>query len=463
MQKGAAIGTFYYHGALTEGMAKKRVLAIHDISCFGRCSLTVALPIISATGTECTVMPTAVLSTHTGGFTGYTYRDLTDDLIPIMEHWKTLDLKFDYIYTGFLGSFEQIDLVSRIIDEFGGKDTKIVVDPVMGDKGKLYPVFSKDFPKGMKELCRKANVIIPNMTEATMMLEEEYREGPYTQNYIEGLLERLNKMGAKDIVLTGVYFDNEHLGAAAYDSKTKNISYYFQNLVPGYYHGTGDVFGSVVTASLVNGLDIFKATELAVNFTAESVKRTKEAGTDIRYGVDFEEGLEDMIRCIRENKKEIRFAGVFNAKELSEMAEEIWMEYFPPILGNSETKYVTDKFQSEKAIAEQMEEGYLYYFIEYKGKNVGYCSLRPDGDSLFMSKLYLLKEYRGKGLGSKALDEILERGRAMNVKKIYLKANKFNRPAIDIYTHKGFSIVEESRTEIGNGICLDDYMMEYVF
>jgi len=280
-------------------MARKRVLAIHDISCFGRCSLTAALPIISSTGVECTVMPTAVLSTHTGGFTGYTYRDLTDDLIPILEHWKTLGLRFDSVYTGFLGSFEQIDIVSKIFDELRGKDTIIVVDPVMADNGELYPIFDKNFPKGMRKLCKKADVIVPNITEAVLLLEEEYIKGPYSEEYIEGLLKRLGKIGSNKIVLTGVFFDEKHLGAAAYDVKTEEISYSFHELVPGYYHGTGDVFGSVVVSALMNESDLKKANDLAVKFTAECIVRTRASGADVRFGVDFEEGLCELAEQVR--------------------------------------------------------------------------------------------------------------------------------------------------------------------
>jgi pyridoxine kinase len=281
-------------------MAQKRALAIHDISCFGKCSLTVALPIISATGVECVALPTAVLSTHTGGFKGFTYRDLTDDLIPILNHWKTLNLGFDSIYTGFLGSFEQIDIVLRIIGELKSKDTLIVVDPVMADNGELYSIFSKDFPKGMRKICEKADVIIPNITEAVLLLGEEFKKGPYTKEYIEGLLKRLGKIGAKKIILTGVFFNEGHLGAAAYDTKTGKMSYAFHDLIPGYYHGTGDVFGSVVVSALMNGSDLAGANELAVEFTAESIMRTREAGTDIRFGVNFEEGLGKLIKKVRE-------------------------------------------------------------------------------------------------------------------------------------------------------------------
>lgn len=278
-------------------MQEKRVLAVHDISCVGKCSLTVALPIISAAGIECSGMPTAVLSTHTGGFTGYTYRDLTDDLIPIMNHWKTLDVRFDGIYTGFLGSFQQIDIVSRIFDEIG-KNAMIFVDPVMADNGELYKVFPKEFPQGMRKLCEKADLIMPNITEATLMLGEKYVDGPYTKDYIEGLLRRLAGMGPKKVVLTGVFFDDKHLGAAAYDAESDEVTYAFSDRIPGYFHGTGDIFGSVIVACVMDGLTLARANEIAVDFTYRSIVRTYEAKTDVRFGVNFEAGIPKLIRDI---------------------------------------------------------------------------------------------------------------------------------------------------------------------
>ena len=279
--------------------SQKRVLAIHDISCFGRCSLTVALPIISSAGIETSVIPTAVLSTHTGGFTGFTYRDLTDDIRRIADHWVSLKIRFDAIYTGFLGSFEQIDIISETFDRLKDEGTMIIVDPVMADNGELYKIFPKDFPAGMKKLCRKADVIIPNITEAVLMLNEEYREGPYTKAYIEGLLKRLGMLGAKQVVLTGVYFDDKELGAASYDVRTGEIFYSFADRIPGYYHGTGDVFGSALVASLMNNLSLQKASEIAVNFTRDSIKRTYDAKTDIRFGVNSEAGLRKLSEDIQ--------------------------------------------------------------------------------------------------------------------------------------------------------------------
>ncbi|HHY81232.1 MAG TPA: pyridoxamine kinase [Clostridiales bacterium] len=281
----------------------KRVAAIHDISCFGKCSLTVALPIISAAGIECSVIPTAVLSTHTGGFTGYTFRDLTDDILPVAEHWKSLNLQFEAIYTGYLGSFRQLDIVSELFEILGSAETLKVVDPVMADNGVLYKSFPETFPGGMKKLCSKADIIIPNITEAVLMLDEPYREGPYTIEYIEGLLKKLGDLGPRQVVLTGVYFDDKQLGAAAYERTTGEISYCFEDRIEGYYHGTGDVFGSAFVAARLKGFSLAQATQAAVWFTVGSILRTKAAGTDVRFGVDFETGLLDLAVRLANQKE----------------------------------------------------------------------------------------------------------------------------------------------------------------
>lgn len=276
---------------------QKRVAAIHDISGFGKCSLTVALPIISAAGIETTVMPTAVLSTHTGGFTGYTYRDLTEDLRPITEHWKSLGLEFDAVYSGFLGSFEQIDIVCDFVDEFKrGDKTVVVVDPAMADNGAMYAIFDMAFAKKMASLCKKADIIVPNFTEAAFILGEDYVEPPYTKEYVTGLLKRLGDLGPAKVVLTGVAFDDEKLGAASYDKASGEISYYLADRIDGYYHGTGDVYASALLGAYLNGKSLAESAAIAVEFTLGSIKRTKEAGTDIRFGVDFERGLPEYIK-----------------------------------------------------------------------------------------------------------------------------------------------------------------------
>ena len=279
-------------------MQQKHVMAVHDISCMGRCSLTVALPVISAAGIAVSVIPTAVLSTQTGGFTGYTYRDLTSDILPIADHWQSFSANFDAVYTGYLGSKEQLKIVEELIRRFKKADTLVVIDPVMADHGRLYSGFSPDFPQGMKELCRCADVITPNMTEAVLMLEKPYQQGPYSREYVQDILVNLAKeQEDRKIVLTGVHLNDWEYGAAAYDNG--NIHFAFGRRVPGNYHGTGDLFASVLTAALVRGNCLNRAVDIAVEFTAKSIKRTYLAKTDVRYGVNFEEGLSGLYDLIR--------------------------------------------------------------------------------------------------------------------------------------------------------------------
>ncbi len=275
---------------------QKRVAAIHDISGFGKCSLTVALPILSAAGIETSVLPTAILSTHTGGFTGYTFRDLTDDLKPIAAHWRSLDLEFDCLYSGFLGSISQLDIVSEIFGWFEKKGAMILVDPAMADNGRLYTTFSPDFVRGMAAFCSRAHLIVPNLTEAAFLLGEPYRPGPYDRPAIERLLRNLSAMGPRQVVLTGVWFGDGLLGAAVFDRDTDEVSYAFHKEIDGLYHGTGDVFASALLGALLNGYNLTKAAQIAVDFTADSIERTKLAGTDARFGVKFEQELPGYIR-----------------------------------------------------------------------------------------------------------------------------------------------------------------------
>lgn len=274
----------------------KRVAAIHDVSGFGKCSLTVALPIISAMGVEVSAIPTAVLSTHTGGFTGFTYRDLTEDMRPIAAHWKSLGIKFDAIYSGFLGSAEQIDIVADFIGDFKEKDTVVLVDPAMADGGSMYSVFDLDFARQMTRLCAKADIIVPNFTEAAFMLGEEYRPAPYTKEYVEDMLHRLASLGPSKVVLTGVAFDEKQVGSASYDSVSGEISYALSGTVEGYFHGTGDVYASALLGAYMNGLSLAESARTAVDFTHGCIVRTKKAGTDLRYGVDFEHGIPELLR-----------------------------------------------------------------------------------------------------------------------------------------------------------------------
>ena len=270
---------------------QKRIAAIHDISCVGRCSLTVALPILSAAGLDTGVLPTAVLSTHTGEFSGFTYRDLTSELRPISQHWQSLGLRFDALYSGFLGSFAQIDLVAELFATFKTDQTLIMVDPVMGDNGQLYSVYSPEMAKGMTRLCAGADLIVPNFTEAALMLDQPYHPGPYTQPQVETMLLKLAALGPRQVVLTGVWFSPDRLGASALDQTTGQISYAWNKRVPGQFHGTGDVFGSALLAGLMNGFTLPEALQIAVDFTHQCVEMTLAAKQERRYGVCFERAL----------------------------------------------------------------------------------------------------------------------------------------------------------------------------
>ena len=275
---------------------QKRVAAIHDISCFGKCSLTVALPIISAAGIECAGIPTAVLSTHTGGFSGYTFRDLTDDIMPVADHWKKEGLTFDAVYTGYLGSVEQIDLVCRAVDTFGTDDTLLIVDPVMADHGKLYGGFPENFPKEMIRLCAKADIITPNITEAAFMVDMPYCEAPHSEEYIKGLLDGLRKITDGKIVLTGVCYKEGEIGAACLDGD--KLEYIFAPKVDAMYHGTGDIFTSTLTCGILLGKSLRESALIAAKYTAGCIKRTKENHPTVKYGVNFEAEIPNLLKLL---------------------------------------------------------------------------------------------------------------------------------------------------------------------
>lgn len=280
-------------------MYQTRVLSIQDISCFGKCSLTVALPVISAMGVETCIIPTAILSTHTGGFTGYTWRDLTEDIPKIASHWKTLDLAFDALYTGYLGSFEQIGMVEDVFSEFGKNAIKFV-DPVMGDNGKLYTGFTPEFAARMAELCGKADVIVPNMTEACYMLNREYRPGPYEEEEIKDILLALTGLGCSVAAMTGVVLKSspDKQGVMAYDRRTNNFCSYYSENLPVKFHGTGDVYASAMCGSLALGRSLELSIQTAVDFTVECIKKSI-GDTDHTYGVRFEECIPYLTDYLR--------------------------------------------------------------------------------------------------------------------------------------------------------------------
>lgn len=275
---------------------QKTVMAIHDISCVGKCSLTVALPILSAAGIETSVLPTSLLSTHTGGFEGYTFLDLTGDLPRILAHWAKLGITFDAIYSGYLGSRAQIAMVESIFATFGQGALKMV-DPVMGDNGRLYGGFSPEFPPEMLHLCTKADVLVPNFTEATLMLGVPYQEPPYTKAYVERLMDRLSEHCPGKIVLTGVMLDPDHLGAAVMEGPGGLVEYASNPIIPGYYHGTGDVFASALLAALLSDKSLRDSAQIAADFTARSIALS-DPQRERRYGVRFEAALPELMKAL---------------------------------------------------------------------------------------------------------------------------------------------------------------------
>lgn len=275
---------------------QKRVMAINDISCFGKCSLTVALPILSAAGLESCPIPTALLSTHTGGFEGFTFKNLDDQIIPITEHWQKEGIGFDAIYSGYLGSYEQIKYVENIIDSFSGEGVTVLVDPVMGDNGRLYTGFDESFASGMLELSKKADIIVPNVTETSYMLGVEYKE-EYTEEEITEFMKIFQNMGIKKTVITGIHMKENVIACGIYDNG--DISFVKNERIEGMYHGTGDVFASALLGGVESGLNLKEAVSLAAWFVSECVIITKERYGSSHYGVDFESVLYKFIEKLQ--------------------------------------------------------------------------------------------------------------------------------------------------------------------
>ena len=273
----------------------KRVLSIQDISCLGKCSLTVALPVISAAGIETAILPTAVLSVHTW-FKSFTFHDLTDEMTPICDNWKEHQFEFDGIATGYLGSFRQIELVEEIFEKFARPGMVKLVDPVLGDNGKFYVGFDDKFAKRMGCLCSKADVIVPNLTEAAFMLGEEYRGHDYDEKYIKELLKRLADLGAPNVVITGVCYEKGKYGVAAWDAEKEEYFTCFGEEQPGSFHGTGDLFSAALFAALLSDQPMNQALDTAVEFTVESIRCTLQNPDHIPYGVEFERAIPVLLR-----------------------------------------------------------------------------------------------------------------------------------------------------------------------
>lgn len=269
----------------------KKILTIQDISCYGQCSLTVALPILSACGVETVILPSAVLSTHTGGFTGFTFRDLTDDMPKIAEHWEKEGISFDGVYTGYLGSTRQIGYVLDIMAKLLKKGGMRIVDPAMADNGKLYYGFDMEFVANMKKLCATADIVLPNITEACFLTDTPYRES-YDEKFVNDVVAKLVALGAKSVVMTGIGYTPDTTGVLTY-SNGKTVHYVHEKAAKGS-HGTGDVYASAFTGALASGKDIFESAKIAADYTLRCILATQDDDAH-RYGVKFEPLLGTLI------------------------------------------------------------------------------------------------------------------------------------------------------------------------
>ena len=266
----------------------KRIVSVQDISCLGKCSLTIALPILSAYGIETVILPSAILSTHTGGFTGFTFMDLTEEMPKIIDHWKKEQITFDAVYTGYIGDARQFGMIADLKQMLSPGGT-FFVDPAMADHGKLYPALSEEIVSGMRDLVRAADVVLPNLTEAAFLLEEPYQES-YTREEIGAMVKKLAAMGPSVVILTGVSYEPGRIGAVSYEKDTQTMTEYFTTFMEKSYHGTGDAFSSVAIADLLNGKSMGETLEDACEFIVDAIKETIPH-SGMEYGVDFEQVL----------------------------------------------------------------------------------------------------------------------------------------------------------------------------
>lgn len=272
------------------------VATIHDLSCFGRCSLTVAMPVLSAMGIQCCPIPTALLSTHTGGFEGYSFLDTTVEMEKIAAHWQALNLHFQGVYSGFLGSEAQMSVVADFIRDFRKDDTIVVVDPVMGDNGQAYKTYTPAMCTGMWRLAAVADVITPNLTEAAILLGEPYERLKTDEAGSREIVERLSLNGQRSVVLTGYSETPETVGAMCFDCKSGKSKAVQVERVPQNFHGTGDLFASVLTGALMQGKDLVPSAKQAAEFVRVCVERTAAEEIPKRNGVDFEPLLKLLMK-----------------------------------------------------------------------------------------------------------------------------------------------------------------------
>ena len=266
-------------------MSTPRIAAIHDLSCFGRCSLTIALPVLSAMGCQCCPLPTALLSAHTG-FPGNTFLDLTAEMGRIADHWAAMDLQFDAIYSGFLGSADQVDTVARFFDTFKKSDTAVIVDPVMGDHGTAYRTCTPELCWGMRVLAENSDVITPNLTEAALLLDRPYEEIRQSDAY--EVVRRLSLGGRRSVVLTGYSSESGQTGALCFDRDSGESKAVQTPREPQDFSGTGDLFASVLAGGVARGVPLFQAAQAAADFVRDCIARTLAEELTEQDGVDFE-------------------------------------------------------------------------------------------------------------------------------------------------------------------------------
>ena len=266
-------------------MSTPRIAAIHDLSCFGRCSLTIALPVLSAMGCQFCPLPTALLSAHTG-FPGNTFLDLAAEMGRIAEHWAAMDLQFDAIYSGFLGSADQVDTVARFFDTFKKSDTAVIVDPVMGDHGTAYRTCTPELCRGMRVLAENSDVITPNLTEAALLLDRPYEEIRQSDAY--EVVRRLSLGGRRSVVLTGYSSESGQTGALCFDRDSGESKAVQTPREPQDFSGTGDLFASVLAGGVARGVPLFQAAQAAADFVRDCIARTLAEGLTEQDGVDFE-------------------------------------------------------------------------------------------------------------------------------------------------------------------------------
>ena len=276
-------------------MAYRRILTIQDISCVGQCSLTVALPILSACGHETAILPSAVLSTHTAGFTGWTCRDLTEDMPAINTHWNKEGLRFEAVYTGYLGSTRQIDYVKAIMNSTLTPEGLRIVDPAMADHGKLYPAFDMEYVEAMKSLCAAADYLLPNVTEACFLTGMEYKT-EYDRAYVDEILEKLTALGCKNVIFTGISYQEGKTGIVVLENGI--YSYYEHDKLPNSCHGTGDIYASAFVGALMNDKTVFDAACIAADYTVKCIENS-QGDPSHWYGAKFETALGDLIHMLK--------------------------------------------------------------------------------------------------------------------------------------------------------------------